>query len=474
MKIAFVGLGKLGFPCALATASRGHSVVGYDISPVAKEILSSRRYPHREMNAQPMLETTTLRVVDTVAEAVAHADLVLVAVQTPHQPEYEGITRMPETRADFDYTALREAVKAVADAAAQLKKHIVIDVISTVLPGTCERELYPLLNEYAKFAYSPYFIAMGTTIPDFLNPEFTLIGFDPSMGVDVLMTVRDFYRAIHNAPLQVMSVKSAELAKVAYNVFLGLKIVAANAIMEIAHKVGADCDEVTNALALATDRVVSPKYMRGGMGDGGGCHPRDQIALSYLARKLDLSYDLFDAMVHAREAQTEWIAKMCLTEACASGLPIMILGKAYKKGTNLTVGSPAVLLRNIFADGGVPVQQVDPHVDGQLPELAPSVFVIATDHDEFYRLRYPRGSIIIDPWGKMPELEDETKVVRVGRGLEIVYCEPPSSCAPRGPEEDSRPSLSVCKTCGQRILRSRHVYANGAAYDWRPQGKPHD
>jgi UDPglucose 6-dehydrogenase len=412
MKVAFVGLGKLGFPCALAAASRGHSVVGYDISPTAKEILTSRMYPHREVGAQEMLETTTLRIVDTVDEAVIHADLVLIAVQTPHQPEFEGVTRMPCVRRDFDYTALRAAVKAAADSALRLKKPIVIDVISTVLPGTCEREVYPLLNEYARFAYSPYFIAMGATIPDFLNPEFTLIGFDPSSRAAALQMVHDFYRSIHSAPLQVMSVKSAELAKVAYNVFLGLKIVAANTVMEIAHKVGADADEVMGALALATDRVVSAKYMRGGMGDGGPCHPRDQIALSHLARELRLSYDLFAAMVRAREAQTEWIADLCYAEARARGLPIVVLGKAYKKGTNLTVGSPATLLRNILAEpqyGNVSVQQFDPHVDGALPELTASVFVIATDHDEFFRTRYPCGSIIIDPWGKMPE-QDEAKV----------------------------------------------------------------
>ena len=422
-KVVFCGMGKLGFPCALAAASRGHDVVGYDVSPAAKEILRSRKYPHREERAQELLETTTLRIVDTVDEAVAHADIVLVAVQTPHQPEFEGITRMPEHRADFDYTALKAAVASIAEAARREKKYLTIVVISTCLPGTCEREVYPLLNEYTEFAYTPYFIAMGTTVPDFLNPEFVLIGLEQPprsarRAKDSLWQVQNFYYTLHGAPQRLMSVASAELTKVAYNVFLGLKIVAANSVMEIAHKVGANCDDVTNALALATDRVVSAKYMRGGMGDGGGCHPRDQIALSWLAQKLRLSCDLFAAMIKAREAQTEWLVELASRESQNGELPIAVLGKAYKRGTNLTIGSPAILLKNLLDE--VPHLDVaihwDPHVDGTPQAFtAPHVFIVATDHDEFFSMDFPKGSVVIDPWGKMMPNREGVKVVRVGR-----------------------------------------------------------
>lgn len=445
MKIGFCGMGKLGFPCALAAASRGHDVVGFDESRSPYDIMASRKYPHREEQAQQLLETSTLRMVTSVAELVAHAELVFVAVQTPHRAEFEGLTRMPEHRADFDYTALRHAVSALALAAREQKKPTTIAVISTALPGTCRREIYPLLNEYTGFIYNPFFIAMGTTIPDYLKPEYVLLGYDQEVDkVDSLERVRSFYNDLHGVGLigertptgyvlrpaprqQVMSVPSAELCKVAYNVFLGLKIVAANSVMEIAHKIpGTNCDDVTNALSLATDRVVSPKYMRGGMGDGGGCHPRDQIALAWLAEELDLSYDLFGAMVKAREAQTEFLADLCDVEARkAGGLPIVILGKAYKKGTNLTYGSPAILLKNILDEFGLVSTQWDPHVDGWRSDGdlqftqhnvlgAPRLFVIATDHDEFFEMLFPPGSVVIDPWGKMADREG-CKVVRIGR-----------------------------------------------------------
>lgn len=447
MKIGMVGMGKLGFPCALAMADKGHEVVGFDLSEAPYSILASRKYPHREIGAQELLETTTLCMVRSYAYVVAHADVVFVAVQTPHQPEFEGLNRMPDRRVDFSYDALKEAVTGVVKEAAALEKRVVVVVISTCLPGTCDREITPLLNKWTGFVYSPYFIAMGTTIADFIKPEYQLLGSNNPCGEDLAL-VQEFYRSIHDRPHKVMSVASAELNKVGYNVFLGLKIIAANSLMEIAHKTpGVNVDDVTDGLALATDRVVSPKYMRGGMGDGGACHPRDQIALSWLAEKLDLSYDLFGSMVKAREQQTEWLAYLALEEALKAGIEeVVVLGKAYKKGTNLTYGSPAILLRNILdefvqnGEWGGKIHQWDPHVDGGVADIEtfPSpgrrwahtwgdgsgwasrgacVFVVAADHDEFFSpdFRLPRGSIVVDPWGKFANREG-IKVIRIGRG----------------------------------------------------------
>jgi UDPglucose 6-dehydrogenase len=126
-------------------------------------------------------------------------------------------------------------------------------------------------------------------------------------------------------------------------------------MMEICEKTGADVDDLVDALSLASDRVISSAYLRGGMGDGGGCHPRDNIALSFLARELDLSYDLFEALMVARERQTEWLADLV-----GEG-PLEVLGKAYKPETNLTVGSPALLLAALLEERGVEFAHTDPY-----------------------------------------------------------------------------------------------------------------
>lgn len=340
MKVGFLGLGKLGLPCALAVEAAGHEVKGFDPSPEVERILVSKSLPYHEDQAQELLNVSRI-VMETPNELAEWADLIFVAVQTPHQPEYEGITRLPETRADFDYDYLCQALVSVDDAQCP------VVVISTVLPGT----LASLGATHV--LYNPFFIAMGTTIPDFRDPEFVLIGTDLAHPGPL----KELYASIHSKPILVTTIKSAELTKVLYNTFIGLKIAFANTVMELAEKTGADCDEVIDALSLADKRIISSMYMRGGMGDGGGCHPRDNIALSWLARELDLSYDIFNAIMECREKQTEWL--MEFVEESGS---VIIQGKAYKPETNLTVGSPALLLSSLLSERGIPFEQTDPYI----------------------------------------------------------------------------------------------------------------
>lgn len=348
MKVGFIGLGKLGLPVALASEAAGHEVLGFDTSPELERILVSRDLPYREHQAQELLDVTRITVVPP-QELIEWAELIFIAVQTPHLPEYEGVTRLPEGRSDFGYSYLWEALESVGEAKCP------VAVISTVLPGTLES-----LNA-TNVLYNPFFIAMGQTIPDFRDPEFVLIGTDGRHpGV-----LRDFYSTIHDKPHFVTTIKTAELTKVAYNTFIGLKIAFGNTMMELCEKTGADVDDLVDALSLATQRIISPAYLRGGMGDGGGCHPRDNIALSWLAREVGLSYDLFEALMICRERQTEWLASLIQDEQNMHSMyrPIEIMGKAYKPSTNLTVGSPALLLAALLKEQGVVFTQTDPYVE---------------------------------------------------------------------------------------------------------------
>ena len=345
MKVGFLGLGKLGLPCALAVEKAGHPVKGFDPSPEVQRIVVSKSLPYREDQAQELLLESSIEVVEP-EELAKWADLIFVAVQTPHQEQYEGISTLPPHRADFDYSWLKDAVASVPRA-----KCLV--VISTVLPGTMDGIFEAGLCDPQKTLYNPFFIAMGTTIPDFRNPEFVLVGTDYAHPGPL----RELYSTIHSRPIFVTTIKTAELTKVAYNTFIGLKIAFANTMMEICHKTGADVDDLVDALSLASTRILSPAYLRGGMGDGGGCHPRDNIAMSWLARELDLSYDIFEALMLCREKQTQWLADL----AKAEELPIVIKGKAYKPETNLTVGSPALLLASLLEEDGVDFSHEDPY-----------------------------------------------------------------------------------------------------------------
>jgi len=418
-RVGLIGLGKLGVPVALAMSLRGHDVMGYDVD---ESKMQKARFPHRERgpngepSIEPLLQQSALRF-GPLQDVVEHAEIIFVAVQTPHDPLYEGVTRLPDERVDFDYTFLREAIGNLSTAISRGGKEKIVIVISTVLPGTIRREIIPRINSLVKLCYNPFFIAMGTTIDDFVDPEFVLFGVRDE---EAARQAERFYRTMHNKPFYRTSIENAELVKVTYNTFISMKIAYANAIMEICHKVpGCNVDEVTNALSFATTRLLSPKYLRGGMGDGGGCHPRDNIALSWLARKLDLSHDWFENLMLCRERQTDWLADLIEEHHVRRGYPhrfVGIYGRAFKRGTNLTIGSPATLLANILKERGYEVEMYDPHIDaGECRFHRPAVYFIATDHAEFGEpgFAFPADSVVIDPW-RFVAARSEVEVVPVG------------------------------------------------------------
>jgi len=411
VKIGFIGLGKLGLPVALAVESKGHDVVGYDISDHVKSIIEAKKIPYREIWAQEHLDKSNIRFVDVVT-VVRHSEIIFVPIQTPHSPEYEGITRIPEKRVDFDYTWLKEGMKTLSDEIERQGNDKVVVIISTVLPGTIRKEIKPLLGSHTKLCYNPFFIAMGTTMRDFLHPEFVLFGVDND---EAAVKAEKFYRSLHHAPFYKTSIENAELIKVAYNTFISTKIAFVNTLMEVCHKLpGVNVDDVTNALKLGKERIISHKYMSGGMGDGGGCHPRDNIALSWLARKLDLSYDLFESVMMQRERQTEWLARLIEAEI-KPGRRIYILGKSFKPETNITVGSPSILLKNILVERGHSVIMYDPWVDSEGPKFETGCYFIGTKHPEFSEFDFPKGSTVLDPWRYIPDREG-VKVIRIGEG----------------------------------------------------------
>jgi UDPglucose 6-dehydrogenase len=154
------------------------------------------------------------------------------------------------------------------------------------------------------------------------------------------------------------------------------------------------------------------------MGDGGACHPRDLLALSWLERQMDASFPLFGILAGGREQQARWLAGLVRSWAELTGLEVAILGKSYKPGSDLTDGSPALLLAHYLDDvngGGFPPGQYDPHTENTV--IAPvgrKVFVIATRHEEFRNWDYEPGSVVIDPFGYIPDSPGVT-VIRVGR-----------------------------------------------------------
>ena len=412
MNIGFVGLGKLGLPCALAIDSfKEHNVIGYDPYETIKEYLNQKSIPYREEGANKLLENHNIEI-KSLKDVVKNSELIFVPIQTPHDPLYDGVTRLPDTRVDFDYSYLIEGLKQISLELDELKEDRIIIIISTVLPGTIENQIKPILSKYAKLCYNPFFIAMGTTINDYLNPEFVLFGVD---DIEASEKVKEFYTTLHNKDVYECTLDEAELIKVSYNTFITMKICLANTVTELSHKLkNIDADNVMSALKLANQRLISEKYLTGGMGDGGGCHPRDNIALSWLSQKVDLSYDWYENLMISREKHTDWLAELTINSSLKSDLGITILGKSFKKETNLINGSPAYLLKTLIEEKGHKVEMYDPHIDDTEIDLTvPKVFFIATNHDIFIKYKFPKGSVVIDPW-RMIENQKDIELISIG------------------------------------------------------------
>lgn len=409
MKVGYVGLGKLGLPVALATEARGMKVRGHDPSPKVAKIIEDREFPHVEEGVQKLLSQSKI-TLHSIEDLVKWADLIFVAVQTPHGPEYGGETVLNSAPRDFDYRYLTIALREISEAAKDRDWVLPVAVISTCLPGTYEKYTSHAVSDRIEFAYNPYFIAMGTTIRDFYYPEFILIGRDGRSDV-----LDSFYEQVGiRAPLIGTDVVTAELTKMAYNTYIGAKIVFANAVMELAQKTGASADGVIEVLSHADKRLLSPAYLHGGMGDGGACHPRDNVALSYLASEVGLSFDLFGTITRAREVQTRWLLEEFLE--AAGDLPLVVLGQAYKPQTRLQDGSPALLLVNMLEALGKAPKVWDPYTSSGPAPKAKAAYFIATAHPEFEKFKFPKGSVVLDPWRMIP-VNDDYEVVRIGEGF---------------------------------------------------------
>jgi UDPglucose 6-dehydrogenase len=317
---------------------------------------------------------------------------VFVATPTPHEDGYDG--REPTSHLpvkDFNYDAVKKVLT-------KCNKHMgsvqTLVLISTVLPGTCRRELQPLVTN-TKLMYNPYLIAMGTVADDMINPEMIMIGSKNGLaGTNCKIRselLESFYNQVcDNFPrVEFGTFEEVESMKIFYNTFISNKVALVNMIQDVAHKLSnMDVDVVTQALAKSTKRIVSPAYMKAGMGDGGACHPRDNIALRWLAKDLDLGYDMFESIMTAREQQAETMAKAILKH----GNNVWFSSDSYKPGTNLVDGSSSLLVQHyVKKHGGTLANGVDTPVE---------VIVRVHESDQFSA---DDTTIIFDPWRSYPK-----------------------------------------------------------------------
>ena len=406
MKIGFIGIGKLGLDCA-EVMSEEHEVRGYDIYP-------------RTSN--------TVKVCD-IDELVNESEWIFIAVPTPHAEGYDGsVPSSHMVPKDFGHDAVIDAINKVNQHAKSSKKVV---LISTVLPGTTRSKFVPLLDSKHQFLYNPYLIAMGSVKWDMANPEMVIIGTEDGRLTGVAGELISLYKTImNNDPrYEIGTWDECEAIKIFYNTYISAKVGIVNMIQDFAMKIGnINVDVVTNALARSTMRLQGPKYMTAGMGDAGACHPRDNIALRWLAEHYNIGYDLFDTIMHAREIQAKNLGLFLVEQAKATGLPIVIHGKAYKPDVEYCIGSYSTLVGYYIKEAGFPVVYVDPLADNKEEVVdtveGPAVFLWAHNRKITYEYtgeqldtkpycNIATNSIIVDPWRKLSS-SDTVKVIHYG------------------------------------------------------------
>ena len=403
-KIGFIGLGKLGLDCAEVFASQ-YPTSGYDIYPRVSD---------------------AVKVYDDIGEMINNSDWIFIAVPTPHSEGYDGSVPSSHMEPrDFGHEAVIDAINQI-NAHATTSKKVVL--ISTVLPGTTRRKFITLLDKKHQFLYNPYLIAMGSVKWDMANPEMVIIGTEDGSLTGIAGELIELYKGImNNDPrYEVGTWDECEAIKIFYNTYISAKVGLANMIQDFALKIGnINVDVVTNALARSNMRIMGPKYMTAGMGDAGACHPRDNIALRWLAQEYDIGYDMFDTIMYAREIQARNLAEFLADQAKQHAMSIVIHGKAYKPDVPYCIGSYSTLVGHYVKQLGFNVRYLDPLADDPTEVISeligPAVILWAHNRKITYEYtgdqvdtqpycEIPPGSVVVDPWRKLPLSENHTVI----------------------------------------------------------------
>ncbi len=353
--ISVIGLGKLGAGMAGAIADKGFTVIGVDINQHSVECLNSGMAPVQETNLDDIIMKNRKRLTATTSyrEAVLKSDISFVIVPTPS-----------DVNGAFSLQYAAWAFSEIGKVLAEKSRYHTIVITSTVLPGSTRYGLLPIIEKASGkrcgvdfgLCYSPEFIALGSVINDFLNPDFTLIGeFDERSGGDL----QSFYDDImeNEPPCIRMSIENAELTKIALNTYITTKITFANMLADICELIpGGDVDAVCNALGM--DSRIGRKYLTGAVGYGGPCFPRDNLSLTFLADTLDYKAELPNITDSINRSYGDTLARH-ISSYAFKGDTIAVLGLAYKPNTSVVEESQGIYLSSALSDSGFRVVAYD-------------------------------------------------------------------------------------------------------------------
>ncbi|HYL87069.1 MAG TPA: nucleotide sugar dehydrogenase [Candidatus Angelobacter sp.] len=436
--ISVIGLGKLGAPMAACFAGRGFQVHAVDINPQKVDCINRGVPPVHEPGLAELLRECAGRITASrdIESAVRASDATFVVVATPSEPD-----------GGFSLRYALPTCEAVGRALATKKSFHLVALTSTVMPGSTGGAVKAALERASGkkcgvdfgLCYSPEFIALGTVIRDFYNPDFLLIGESDARSGDVLSEI--YRRTCKNsATIARMNFINAEITKLAVNTYITTKISYANMLARLCEKLPeADVNVVTDALGL--DTRIGAKYLKGAVSYGGPCFPRDNRAMAVLASRVGASSGLAEATDIFNRAQIKSLAETVGSHYEGGG-SIGILGLTYKPNTDVTEESFGLLLAQELLAANLPVIVFDPSADAgrafggnknvRIAASAEeciwgsSVTVLATPWAEFHDLpasSWAKGGqttprVVVDCWRALAHLEglEGIRYIKLGFG----------------------------------------------------------
>lgn len=356
MKISIFGLGYVGAVSLACLARDGHEVVGVDIDRNKLELIKSGKSPIIEEGIQELIENVVdqgrVRVTDNAEEAINQTELSFVCVGTPSL-----------ANGDQDLGAVTRLCKQIGSALSDKADHHTIVIRSTVLPGTVEESVIPLLEDSSgkragadfSVAFQPEFLREGSSIKDYDNPPMTVVGTTDTRATEKLKSI---YGSLP-CDFVATEYRTAETLKYACNAFHALKISFANEIGRICQVLGADSHSVMQLVCRDKQLNISPAYLRPGFAFGGSCLPKDLRALLYLAKRGDVEVPTLVSLLQSNRVHLEHALDLVLQTGKRN---VAVVGLSFKSGTDDLRESPMVTLVEQMIGKGINIKIYDPEV----------------------------------------------------------------------------------------------------------------
>ncbi len=404
--ISVIGLGIVGLTTAVGFALKGHKVIGIDIEPEKVRKINQGICPMYEEGLAEAIKNVKITATTDHGQ-VLNSDISFLCGGTP-----------PKADGTIDLFYLEEPAKQIANVLRKKKTSHLVVVRSTIVPGTTEKVVIPLLKDAGEIevCVNPEFLREGTAMEDFMTPSRIIIGENNSKSGDILYDIyKDF-----DCPILRTDLKTAEMIKQASNAFLATRISFINEIGNTCRELGIDVYEV--AQGMGYDERIGSDYLRAGIGFGGFCLPKDLSALVGKAKETGYTPKVLEEVMRLNEEQPLRMLKLLKKHIPSlNGKIIGILGLAFKPGTDDVRKSKAIEIVEALLEEGTIIKAYDPQAVSNFKKLFPNhikytdteevlgadAILILTEWDEFNKLNF-RDKIVID--GRMLPKAKEARI----------------------------------------------------------------